>query len=74
MACTMTPSLLTVTSGIQSVSVLHYENGTLRITCTFAEGTLSEGCLVTLTLESGPSLSIPISRSVLPPPDSIRSL
>ena len=48
------------------MSVLHYENGTLRITCTFAEGTLS-GCQVTITLESGSSLSIPISRSVLPP-------
>ena len=58
---------LTVTSGVQSVSVFHYENETLRIICTFAEGTSSEGCRVTLTLESGSSLIITIPRSVLPP-------
>ena len=38
----------TVTSGLQSVAVFYYENGTARITCSFASGSLSSGCQVSL--------------------------
>ena len=39
----------TVTSGLQSVAVFYYENGTARITCSFASGSLSSGCQVSLS-------------------------
>ena len=38
----------TVTSGLQSVAVVYYENGTVRITCSFASGSFSCGCQVSL--------------------------
>ena len=39
----------TVTSGLQSVAVFYYENGTARIICSFASGSLSSGCQVSLS-------------------------
>ena len=47
------------------MSVLRYENMTLKITCTFAEGTSSEGCQVTLIIDEVTSFNITIHRSVL---------
>ena len=52
MSADIAVSLSPVTSGVQSVSVFQFENETLQITCTFAEGTTSEGCKVTLTIGS----------------------
>ncbi|CAI8002957.1 hypothetical protein GBAR_LOCUS3513, partial [Geodia barretti] len=51
-----------VTSGLQSVAVFHYVNGTARITCVFATGSLSSGCLVSLVLDSSTTTNINIDR------------
>ncbi|CAI8046162.1 hypothetical protein GBAR_LOCUS25513 [Geodia barretti] len=51
-----------VTSGLQSVAVFHYVNGTARITCVFATGSLSSGCLVSLVLDSSTTTNISIDR------------
>ncbi|CAI8023808.1 hypothetical protein GBAR_LOCUS13899, partial [Geodia barretti] len=58
----MTTEVSFVTSGLQSVAVFHYENGTARITCVFATGSLSSGCLVSLVLNSSTTTTINIDR------------
>ena len=55
----------TVTSGLQSVAVFYYENGTARITCSFASGSLSSGCQVSLSLDSSTTTTININRSTI---------
>ena len=56
----------TVTSGLQSVSVVHYENETLKIMCIFAEGSKSTGCQVMLTIDSVTTTTIDIDRLTTP--------
>ena len=55
----------TVTSGLQSVAVSYYENRTVRITCSFVSGSLSPGCLVSMSLNgSSATIIIEITRYI----------
>ena len=54
----------TVTSGLQSVSVLQYQNGSVRISCVFASGSLATGCEVSLSLDTFITVVIEVSRCV----------